>query len=57
MSNTNRQIVEEDSSEGELQYHRAEEDIVDGDLDGSETSWNWTSRVRLVQLVDQHGKN
>jgi hypothetical protein len=57
MSNTNRQIVEEDSSEGELQYHSAEEDIIDGDLDGSETSWNWTSRIRLVQLVDQYGKN
>lgn len=56
---TRRRVIQDDdiSSDHDEQYHSVEEDVGEGDLDGSETSWNWASRMRLVVLVEQHGKN
>lgn len=58
MSNTNRIVVTEDeSSDNEELFQSCDDDVGEGDQDGSDASWNWASRCRLVHLVDQHGKN
>lgn len=57
-NNNTRQIVEESD---EASHSDAPSNTPEApeftDLDGSEMSFNWVSRVRLVELVSVHGKN